>query len=35
MMEIDSLITAGYATSIVVLLIGVLYGAYKARRGRR
>jgi len=35
MMGIDPLIIAGYAISIVVLLMGVLYGAYKARRSRR
>jgi hypothetical protein len=35
MMEIDPLITVGYAISIVVLLVGVLYGAYKARRDKR
>jgi hypothetical protein len=35
MMEIDPLITVGYAISIVMLLVGVLYGAYKARRGKR
>jgi len=34
MMEIDPLIVAGYVVSIVVLVIGVLYGAYKARRDR-
>ena len=31
----DPLIAVGYAISIVVLVIGVLYGAYKARRSRR
>jgi len=35
MMEIDPLITVGYAISIVMLLVGVLYGAYKARRDKR
>jgi len=34
-MEMDPLIAVGYAISIVVLVIGVLYGAYKARRSRR
>jgi len=31
----DPLIAVGYATSIVVLVIGVFYGAYKARRSER
>ena len=35
MMEIDPLITVGYAISIVMLLVGVLYGAYKTRRDKR
>jgi len=34
-MEIDPLIAVGYTISIVVLVIGVIYGAYKARRSRR
>jgi len=31
----DPLIAVGYAISIVVLVIGVLYGAYKAKRSER
>lgn len=33
MVEIDPLIVAGYITAIVVLIIGLIYGIYKAIRG--
>lgn len=33
MIDMDPLILGGYMTAIIVLLIGLIYGAYKASRG--
>lgn len=33
MVDMDPLILSGYIAAIVVLLIGLIYGAYKASRG--
>jgi|GEM_PF-2094518 len=35
MITLDPMILSGYAIAVIVLLIGLIYGLYKARKGER
>lgn len=35
MINLDMMILSGYATAVIVLLVGLIYGLRKAKRGER